>query len=282
MSPSTARILAPKPVARAVARLALAAGTRVRDERVRRRWTVRELASRARLSPGAVYAVESGRPASLDTYVRLCDALGLTLELAILDRRRVGPSASASRDIVHAAMAELEVARLSALGLRTGVDEPYQHYQFAGRADVVAWNLDARALLHIENRTRFPDIQEAAGAWNAKRSYLPDALAKRLGLRSGWDSVAHVMVVLWSAEVLHTLRLRTSTFRALCPDPTDDFTAWWSGSPRPVCNSSALVVLDPCAVGRQRLYCGLDDALRTRPRHRGYADVAERLRLPAG
>jgi hypothetical protein len=41
--------------------------------------------------------------------------------------------------------------------------------------------------------------------------------------------------------------------------------------------SSTLVVLDPLAEGRQRRYVGLDVALTTRPRHRGYAEIAARL-----
>jgi hypothetical protein len=44
-----------------------------------------------------------------------------------------------------------------------------QFYQFAGRADVVAWNVEERALLHIEIRTRFPDLQEMAGSTSVSR-----------------------------------------------------------------------------------------------------------------
>jgi transcriptional regulator with XRE-family HTH domain len=278
MSPPKAGNHAPAPTVRAVARLALAVGTRVREERHRRRWSLRAMAARAGLSAAAVHAVESGRPASLDTYVRLSDSLGMALEVALTDRRRSSPMVSRDGDLVHAAMGELEVNRLSAFGLRTGVDEPYQHYQFAGRADVVAWDLDARALLHIENRTRFPDLQAASGAWNAKRAYLAPALADRLGVPRGWASVVHVMVALWSAEVLHTLRLRTGTFAALCPDPPADFVAWWSGGPPATADTATFVVIDPTASGRQRLFCGLDDALHAKPRHRGYADAADRLR----
>ena len=158
-----------------------------------------------------------------------------------------------------------------------GIDEPYQHYQFAGRADVVAWDVAAaRAMLHIENRTRFPNIQEAAGSWNAKRSYLADEMRAKAGV-SAWRSVTHVMACLWSAEVLHVLRLRTSTFRALCPDPGDAFAAWWSGTLPSPGTHSVLVVLDPLAVGRQRPFVDLDQALTASPRHRGYADVASKL-----
>lgn len=94
-------------------------------------------------------------------YARLASALGLRFEATMLDPRR--PAAGRGGDTVHAAMGELEAARLGARGFRVAIDEPYQHYQFAGRADVVAWDTDARALLHLENRTRFPNLQERPG-----------------------------------------------------------------------------------------------------------------------
>ena len=43
--------------------------------------------------------------------------------------------------LVHATMGEPELAYLRGRGYGVGVEEPYQHYQFAGRADVVAWDL---------------------------------------------------------------------------------------------------------------------------------------------
>ena len=82
-------------------------------------------------------------------------------------------------------------------------------------------------LLHIENRTRFPNLQEAAGSYNAKRQYLAGSVADRAGTGPrGWRSVTHVMACLWSAEVLHEVRLRRATFGALCPDPPDALHAW--------------------------------------------------------
>jgi hypothetical protein len=173
-------------------------------------------------------------------------------------------------------MGELELRHLRPFGRPLALDEPYQHYQFAGRADLVSWDLAARALLHIENRTRFPDLQAAAGAYNAKRAYLGRALAGRLGI-SGWRSETHAMVALWSAEVLHALRLRPESFRALCPDPPEAFERWWRGAPASAGETSTLIVLDPLVAGRQRSFVGLEEALHVRPRHRGYASVAARL-----
>jgi len=176
-------------------------------------------------------------------------------------------------------MGELEAGRLRAHGFRVAIDEPYQHYQFAGRADVVAWDVERRALLHIENRTRFPNLQEAAGSFNAKRSYLADELAERWRLPRGWARVDHVIVALWSAEVLHAVRIRTETFRAMCPDDAASFQRWWSGTPRERGISSSFVLCDPSPQVRERYrFATLDDALRIKPRYRDYAEAAARLR----
>jgi transcriptional regulator with XRE-family HTH domain len=277
MSPSVPFQPSSDRISAGISRLAVTLGNLFREERLRRRWSLRQLASKAGHSPAAVHRVESGRPASVATYVRLQEALGLRLEIAFVDPRRRQPLAGREIDLVHSAMGEQQADRLRALGYSVGVDEPYQHYQFAGRADVVAWDLAARALLHIENRTRFPDLQQASGAWNAKRSYPASELAARLGV-GRWASVTHTMAVLWSAEALHVLRTRQATFRSLCPDAADAFRAWWStGAPASGITSS-LVVFDPCASRRQRLFVDLDEALAIKPRHRDYADLAHRLR----
>ncbi len=211
--------------------------------------------------------------------MRLVGALGLKLEFELEDPRRKTPRPR--QDTVHSAMGEFEAAHLRPLGFGLAIDEPYQHYQFAGRADVVAWDLDARALLHIENRTRFPDFQEAAGAFNAKKAYLGDALAERLEI-GRWRSETHVVVALWSAEVIHALRIRTESFRTLCPDALDSFSAWWRGGPPGTGKTCVFVALDPLARGRQRTFVSLEQALVARPRHAGYAEAAARLTFRRG
>lgn len=277
MSPIKSGSPPPQRVTTSLQRLCLATGYRLREERLRRRWPLREVARRSGVSVTAVQGIEAGRPALIETYARIADALHLSLELVVADRHRRQPGPRQDADLVHAAMGELEVAHLAARAFETGVDEPYQHYQFAGRADVVAWHRPSRALLHIENKTSFPDIQAAGGSWNAKRSYLAASLGERLGVRP-WASVTHVMAVLWSAEVLHSVRLRERTFRAFCPDDAAAFAGWWAGEPPTGAVTATLVVLDPCASRRQRRFCSLDDGLRVRPRHRNYADAAQRLR----
>jgi transcriptional regulator with XRE-family HTH domain len=254
-------------------------GGRIREDRRRARWTIRRLATEAGVSPSLVQWVEAGHVASLETYVRLGRALGRRFEVDLVDPRRT--RGRRDEDPVHAAMGEVLATRLRAHNVPLSLDEPYQHYQFAGRADLVAWDLGRASLLHVENRTRLPNFQEAAGAYNAKRRWLAPALADRLGIRE-FRSVSHVLVALWSAEMLHVVRLRAPSLSAICPDGTDSFERWLAGDPPTAGVTSAVVLFDPIAKGRsdRRQFVDLETALRpaTRPRYRGYADAADELR----
>jgi DNA-binding XRE family transcriptional regulator len=283
MSPQPFAAQPKNAVVTALRRLWVGIGQQVRDARIAHRWTVPQLADHAGVSRSVVYDVESGQPISIEAVARLATALGLRVEWQLVDPRRASkPTLGA--DPVHSAMGELEARHLRGLGFAVGIDEPFQHYQFAGRADLVSWDAEQGALLHIENRTRFPDFQDMAGSYNAKRAYFGASLAERLGFRR-WRSETHVIAALWSSEVLHGLRLRSESFRSLCPDPPDAFSAWWSGAPPASGTTSMLIVLDPAATARQRLFIGRDEAVNgTRPRHRGYADATQRLGLggPAG
>jgi hypothetical protein len=252
-------------------------GRAVRDARVARRWDVITLARKAHLSRTVAYEVESGRSRSVAAVTRVVTALGLRLDATLTDPRKHLHISRHTADPVHSYMGEVEAAHLRRLGRPVGIDEPYQHYQFAGRGDLVAWDLDARALLHIENRTRFPDFQDMAGSFNAKRAYLGVTLADRLGVRR-WDSETHVIAALWSSEVLHALRLRPESFRALCPDKPDQFRAWWSGAATAPVKTATLIAFDPLASGRERAWISLEKAIDgARPRHRGYADIAAKM-----
>jgi len=274
MSPRRLAPTTPPAVIAELRRASIRFGDEVRDSRHARGWTAGDLATRASVSADVVYRIESGESCSMDACARIAVALGRRLQLDLVDRRRRDATpAGLQRDFVHSAMGEIEARHLRALGIAVGIDEPYQHYQFAGRADVVAWNVERRALLHIENRTRFPDFQEMAGAYNAKRAYLGSALGARLDVLH-WASQAHVIAALWSSEVLHAIRLRPDSFRSLCPDDADAFRAWWRGEAPRSGTSSALVVLDPLASGRERVFISLDEAMSARPRHPGYAAVA--------
>jgi transcriptional regulator with XRE-family HTH domain len=250
------------------------------DARMERRLSLAQIADRAGLSAASAAAAEAGRAVSLEVYVRLATALGLRSSLLFETGRSSTTAAVRIRDVVHSAMGEAEAGHFAAHGLRVAIDEPYQHYQFAGRADFLAWNVDERRLLHIENKSRLDDIRDVAGAYNAKRAYLAAALSDRLGVGPrGWCAVSHVLAVLWSSEVLHTLRTRSATFAAICPDPSDAVDAWWTGRAIPDGVTSALIVFDPATnLGRARCWTSFEAAVASaRPRYRDYADAVRKL-----
>jgi XRE family transcriptional regulator, master regulator for biofilm formation len=72
-------------------------GTRVRREREKRGWTVRELARRAAVSPGAVSKLEGGTrlSPSIELGKRLAKAFGVTLDYlaGMYDEEEVDASA---------------------------------------------------------------------------------------------------------------------------------------------------------------------------------------------
>ena len=110
---------------------------------------------------------------------------------------------------------------------------------------------DRRALLHFEHKTRFPNIQDAFGSYNIKRRYLPAIAASGSDCAEDRDVVTHVVVALWSSELLHDLRLHPTRFRTVCPDSAEACAAWWGGDlPRTSTVTSSLVLFDPIAGGR--------------------------------
>jgi transcriptional regulator with XRE-family HTH domain len=238
--------------------------------------SIRALAELAGLGTSTVHAVESGRPASIETYSRLAGALRLKAELTMIDPRRRNPAGARSEDPVHAAMGEVEAAHFRGLGFEIAMDEPFQHFQFAGRADVAAWSRERAALLHIENRTRFPNLQDAFGAFNAKRAYLGRELAERAGIPA-WRSETHVMLALWSAEAMHQIRLHRASFAAVCPEDATDFESWWQGRPPSTGRHSALLLFDPIAGTRRdrARWVGGKEIAIVRPRYRDYAAAVE-------
>ena len=188
---SPARLVTPRSAAvqASLDRLWADCGQRVRAERLARGWSTQTMAARAGLSRGVVYLIERGDPTSLEAILRCLGALKLRLDLDIVDprirRRLLQPRAE---DPVHAAMGELEAAQLRKRGYPVAIDEPYQHYQFAGRADVAAWELAEPALIHIENRTQFPNFQEAAGHTTPSARIWPQSWRSDTGCGAGQAS----------------------------------------------------------------------------------------------
>ncbi len=172
-------------------------------------------------------------------------------------------------------MGEAQAAHLRRLGFEVRLDEPYQHFQFAGRADVVAWSIKHAALLHIENKTELADLQELFGSYNAKRAYLGAELAARAGVKR-WASETHVIAALWSSDVLRALGRHQASFESVCPHPAVAFEGWWASRPTPKGMHSILVVFDPVEGRRsdRRRWMGLAELGTARSPYRDYAAAA--------
>ncbi|MFH0751029.1 MAG: helix-turn-helix domain-containing protein [Chloroflexota bacterium] len=278
MSPfRTVKPATPAVLARVTAICAIL-GEQVRAARVRRRWTTGRLADQAGVSRTLVYLVERGEPTTMETYARLGGALGLPLEVSLEDPRTKARPGRAE-DPVHAAIVETLAARYAAQDRLVAVDEPFQHFQFAGRADVTAVDPAGPDLLHHEVKTALPNVGELAGAWNVKRQYLAPAVAQRHGFRHGFRSVTHVLTIAWTADCLHVLRIRGATFNSLGPDAPDAFARWWEGGrPDAPGITSTVVIVDPIDRPRAPTWASLGDHGADRPRHRGYADLLRELR----
>ncbi len=256
-------------------------GAEVRAARGRKRWSTARLADEAGVSRSLVYLVERGQATTLETYARLGTALGLRLE-ASLDNGRPGARGAAlprAEDPVHAAIVEALAARYAAQGHLVAVDEPFQHFQFAGRADVTAIEPVGPDLLHHEVKTALPNVGELAGSWNAKRQYLAASIAQRHGFRHGFRTVTHVLTITWTAECVRVLRLRHATLTSLGPDSPAAFDSWWQGGAPPAPGvGSTVVILDPIARPRAPAWVDIRDLATVRPRHAGYADLLRDLR----
>lgn len=268
-------------------------GALIRTERRGQDLTLATLAEMAGVSTSSTHAVEGGRRATLGMYVRLVRALDKRLVIDLGDLRGTDPvipaeglsaivgrpQSATGRDIVHAAMGELEAARLLAHGRPLGIDVPWQHYRFGGRADVVTWDIERRALLQFENKSQLPDVQDALGRFNETQAYLGGALWERLGMAGPPLVETHVMVALWSAEVIDVVRRNPATFRATFPASPDPFLTWWSRGVPGRGRTTAFVLLDPFATGRERVFADLREVLAgVQPRLAGYAAAADLVR----
>jgi transcriptional regulator with XRE-family HTH domain len=128
----------PPPRVRAIANpLATHLGEEVRAARIRRRWSLADLATRAGVSPSMIHGIEAGEPATLEGYARIAVALEIEPEFTFAARRSTAVVRDA--DPVHAAMGEVEAQQFGGHAFPVRLDEPYQHDQFAGRADLVAF-----------------------------------------------------------------------------------------------------------------------------------------------
>ncbi len=81
MSPASPRKPPTRAASASAGRIYAKLSVPLREERIRRGWTLRQVADRARVSRTTVHSAEAGETTSLDVVARLAGALGLSLEV---------------------------------------------------------------------------------------------------------------------------------------------------------------------------------------------------------
>ena len=185
MSPTSHRALPAPGAIRALNRLAVTAGQAVRA-RAHAAALVPSVARRPSRHLGRLCLGDRGRACRFRSRPtrRVFTALGVPLDMTGDPTPPGAAAPGRGQDLVHSAMGELEAPAAPARsGSRLPSTSPTST---TSSLAVRTWSRGTRqpsALLHIENRTQFPNVQEALGGFGSKRAYLGGVLAARLWAR---------------------------------------------------------------------------------------------------
>jgi transcriptional regulator with XRE-family HTH domain len=157
-----------------------------------------DLARRAGLGQQTISDVECGRFGSLsiDSYCRLAEALGATVEL--MPRWR-GPNLARVLDRRHALLCDAVARYLESLGWEIRAEVTFNHFGDRGSVDLLAWHPELRALLIVEIKTELVSIEETLRTLDMKARVVPMFAARDLGWvadRLGGAPFVGVMLVL--------------------------------------------------------------------------------------
>ncbi len=155
-------------------------GLAVRALRRRRGWRQEDLAVRVRVSRAAVWRVERGRADRLTirTLERLVEALGARLDWRLLWG---GEALDRLLDQDHAALVEVVVRELAALGWEPATEVSFSIRGERGSIDVLAFHQASATLLVVEVKSVVPDVQATLVTLDRKTR-----LAAEIARSRGW------------------------------------------------------------------------------------------------
>jgi transcriptional regulator with XRE-family HTH domain len=154
-------------------------GGRVRAVRVQKGWRQEDVATAAGVSRSVVSRVEHGRfdEVGFEAVRRVCRALDMRFEYAVRWR---GGDLERMVNARHAALHESAARLLAANAGWLAIPEvSFNVFGERGVIDVVAWRADRRALLVVELKTEFVDIQGLIGSVDRYRRLASRAVADR-------------------------------------------------------------------------------------------------------
>lgn len=212
------------------------------------------MATAGHVSAGVVRLIEEGQleRVSLSALRRIAGVLGVRLAW---DAGYRGAELARLRDADHAAVAELLMRRLTALGWLVRAEISFNHYGERGRIDLLAFHPPTATLLVVEIKTVIADLQALLGGMDVKER-VARQVGRSIGFRAG--GVVSALVVLEST----TNRRRVAEHAALLSRfALRGRAAWaWLRSPEAPCPGLLLTVKVPNRngaalrrAGRQRI-----------------------------
>jgi transcriptional regulator with XRE-family HTH domain len=191
--------------------------------RVHLGWTQDDVSARSGVSQGLVSRIERGVAEAVS--VRELDrvAKALNIRLSLNSWWRDGDLAQLL-DAGHAAIVEYTVGWLRRRGWEVLVEYGFNHYGERGSVDIVAWHPRFRALLLVEVKTRFVDLQDMLATFARKIRVVPELLVES----HGWQplAVGRLIVAPGTGANRRVVEAHPAIFGATYPGKTRDAHAW--------------------------------------------------------
>ena len=255
--------------------LRLRFGSLVREGRVARRWTQRQLAAHARVSRSMVAVVEAGSPgASLDTLSRVARALDGELIVDLRLPTVIGRTDQG--DAAHARCVAAARRSLERRGYECAVECEIVDGRLRGWIDLLAFDPASARLLVVEIKTELRDV----GGLQRQVGWYQRA-APSVARSFGWAVRSAVVVVAFLATDANdsALMANRDTFTAAFPlrgSAIRDLLV--ERIAPPVRPGWGLVMIDPRRRGERLWAAARLEGRRTPAPYRSYADFMETSR----
>lgn len=192
---------------------------------VRRHLSLRQsdVGRMAKVDQTVVSLIERGQleRVSLARFRQVCAALSIE---PVLDLRWRNGLVDRLIDRVHAAIVEVVVAELRALGWEVLPEFTFNVYGERGSVDVLAWHPAMRALLIVEVKSRLTDLQAMLMSISRKIRLVPPLVADE----RGWERLAlgRIVVMADTRANRATVAAHRSTFESSFPSRTVEARRW--------------------------------------------------------
>ncbi len=250
-------------------------GASVRDARRGRGWSQQELGERSRVSQSAIWAVETGAGARIDTLERICKAFGG--ELSLEARLPYAGEAAPQSDRGHARCVGSTRRLLEVAGYVCATEQEVLDGPWRGWIDLVAYSSTLRRLVVVEIKT---ELQDAGALDRQVGRYV--RLCLSVARRHGWvvTEIAVIVVVLATAANDAFLIANRQTLDASFPvRGRGAMSCVLDGGP---VRGRMLVAIDPRRRGKRSLLRSAADGRRTAAPYRDYRDFVTALDAPQG